>query len=110
MRPYLIAIAGFSGTGKTTVARALTKHLDATIFSLDAYYLDYPHLSYEERCRINFDHPDSLDGTLIAQHLRALGEGKSIVRPVYDFSVHARAAHTETMEPKPYIIAEGLFT
>lgn len=108
-RPYLIGIAGFSGSGKTTVARALASEVPATIFSLDAYYFDYPHLSFEERCALNFDHPDTLDAALIADHLRALSERRAITRPVYDFPTHRRAAHTE-MEPNDFIIVEGLFT
>jgi uridine kinase len=110
MRPHLIAIAGFSSSGKTTIARKLTEHLPATIFQLDAYYLDHPELTYEQRCDINFDHPDSLDGAMIADHLRELAAGREIIRPVYDFNTHARAQHTETMKPNEFIIVEGLFT
>jgi uridine kinase len=108
--PYLIGIAGFSGSGKTTVANALARVLSATIFSLDAYYHDYPHLSYAERCRLNYDHPEMLDGVLIAEHLSALRERRSIERPIYDFSTHSRARHTEVMHPADFIIVEGLFT
>ena len=110
MRPYLIGIAGISGSGKSTVARALASTLRGTIFSLDAYYLDHPGLTYEEKCRINFDHPESLEGALIVEHLRALSEGRSIERPVYDFSTHSRVAAVEPMEPNPYLIVEGLFS
>jgi uridine kinase len=108
--PYLIGIAGFSGSGKTTVANALAKVLSGTIFSLDAYYHDYPHLSYEERCRLNFDHPEILNGAMIAEHLGALRERRSIERPVYDFATHSRVNYTEVMHPADYIIVEGLFT
>jgi uridine kinase len=110
MNSTLIAIAGFSNSGKTTIARRLAAHFNATIFGLDDYYLDYPHLTYEQRCEINFDHPDSLDGAMIIQHLRDLKVGKPIVRPVYDFSTHSRTPHTQTMHPNNYIIVEGLFT
>jgi uridine kinase len=108
--PYLIGIAGFSGSGKTTVANALAKLLSGTIFSLDAYYHDYPHLSYEERCRLNYDHPEIIDGAMIAEHLSALRQRRSIERPVYDFATHARAPHVEIMHPADFIIVEGLFT
>lgn len=84
--------------------------LDATLFGLDAYYQDLPHLSYEERCRVNFDHPESLDSVMITEHVRQLSRGESIVRPVYDFSTHRRTLRTEVMHPRPYIIVEGLFT
>jgi uridine kinase len=110
VRPYLIGIAGFSGSGKTTVANALTKVLPATIFSLDDYYLDYPHLTYDERCLLNYDHPEIFDGEMIADHLRLLAERRAIKRPVYDFATHSRAKHTQMMEPNDYIIVEGLFT
>jgi uridine kinase len=110
LTPYLIGIAGFSGSGKTTVANALAKVLQGTIFSLDAYYHDFPHLSYEERCQLNYDHPEILDGSLIAEHLRQLRSGRSIQRPVYDFASHARAKDIEVMHPAGYIIVEGLFT
>lgn len=110
MRSYLIGIAGFSGSGKTTVANALAKALPGTIFSLDAYYLDFPHLTYEQRCDLNFDDPAILDDQLIAHHLRELAEGNPIERPVYDFSTHSRLAATEPMDPHDFIIVEGLFT
>jgi uridine kinase len=111
MRPYLIGIAGFSGSGKTTIANGLAQALgSATIFSLDDYYFDFPELSYEERCRLNFDHPEIIDGKLIAEHLHALSERRTIERPVYDFPTHLRAKHTQTMRPNDYIIVEGLFT
>jgi uridine kinase len=110
VRPYLIGIAGFSGSGKTTVANALAKVLSATIFSLDDYYLDYPHLTYEERCHLNYDHPEIFDDAMLAEHLRHLAERRAIERPVYDFATHSRASHTEMMQPNDYIIVEGLFT
>ena len=110
VRPYLIAIAGFSGSGKTTVANALAEVLPATIFSLDDYYLDHPHLTYEERCQLNYDHPEMFDGVMIAEHLRQLAERKAIERPVYDFATHSRAKRTEIMQPNDYIVVEGLFT
>jgi uridine kinase len=109
-RPYLIGIAGFSGSGKTTVANALARELPASIFSLDAYYFDYPHLSFAERCQLNYDHPETIDAELVAEHLRELAARRAITRPVYDFPHHQRAAHTERMEPNDFIVVEGLFT
>jgi uridine kinase len=108
--PYLIGIAGFSGSGKTTVANALARELPASIFALDAYYFDHPHLGFEERCALNYDHPEMLDAALIAEHLRALAAGQAITRPVYDFPSHSRLRQTERMEPNDFIIVEGLFT
>jgi uridine kinase len=109
-RPYLIGIAGFSGSGKTTVANALARELPASIFSLDAYYFDHPELTFEERCQLNYDHPDTIDAHLVAEHLHELSQRRPIVRPVYDFPHHRRAAETERMEPNDFIIVEGLFT
>ena len=108
--PYLIGIAGFSGSGKTTVANALARELPASIFSLDAYYFDHPELSFEERCQLNYDHPEMLDAAMIADHLRALAGRQPITRPVYDFPSHSRSRQTERMEPNDFIIVEGLFT
>jgi len=108
--PYLIGIAGFSGSGKTTVANALARAVPASIFSLDAYYFAHPHLSFEERCALYYDHPEMLDAALIAEHLRALAAGQAITRPIYDFPSHSRSRQTERMEPNDFIIVEGLFT
>lgn len=108
-RPFLIAIAGPSCSGKTTVARHVAEELPSTIFSLDAYYHDLGELTYEEKSRFNFDHPDSLDVPMIAKHLRLLSEGKEAERPVYDFHSHSRTKKTEIIKPAPYVIVEGLF-
>jgi uridine kinase len=110
MKPYVIAIAGPSCSGKTSVARALAAQLPSTIFSLDAYYLDLATLTFEQRAAFNFDHPDSLDSAMLSQHLHDLAAGKDVTRPVYDFTTHTRSSRTETLSPKPYLIVEGLFT
>ena len=109
MRPYLIAIAGPSGSGKTELARYLAGTLDAPILSLDSYYRDLPHLSYEARCRTNFDHPDSLDRELLAAQISALVEGAEIQVPVYDFTRHQRAADVHLLQADRFVIIEGLF-
>lgn len=110
MKPYVIAIAGPSCSGKTSVARALAAQLPATIFSLDAYYHDLSQLSLEERARFNFDHPDSLEAEMLSRHLHDLAAGREVVRPVYDFATHTRTTRTETLTPREYLIVEGLFT
>jgi uridine kinase len=110
MKPYVIAIAGPSCSGKTSVARAVAAAVPATIFSLDAYYHDLAALSLEERAAFNFDHPDSLDSQLLSQHLHDLALGKEVVRPIYDFATHTRSGRTETLVPREYLIVEGLFT
>lgn len=110
MKPYVIAIAGPSCTGKTSVANHLAATLPATIFSLDAYYHDLAQLSFDERAAFNFDHPDSLEAEALSRDLHDLAQGKDVVRPIYDFATHTRTTRTETLHPREYLIVEGLFT
>jgi uridine kinase len=107
--PYIIGIAGPSGSGKSTIAHKVADALGAQIFSIDSYYHGLSHLTYEERCKTNFDHPDSIDSKLLSEHLHALARGETIVRPVYDFSRHTRAQETERVIPGDYLIVEGIF-
>ena len=108
-KPLVIAIAGCSGSGKTTLARELTTQLEATLFPLDLYYRDLSHFPLDDRNKQNFDHPDSLESELILEHVRALANGESIRRPVYDFSTHSRVAdRTETLTPTGVVIVEGI--
>jgi uridine kinase len=108
--PYLIAIAGPSCSGKSTLARELSAVLPATIFTLDSYYHDLAHLPFADRAKTNFDHPDSMDSALIIQHIEALMQGEEIQRPVYDFATHTLTNRTESMRSQPFLIVEGLFT
>ncbi len=111
-KPFILAIAGGSASGKTTVARQLVERLgegNACIFSQDSYYRDLSHLSAEERKAVNFDHPDALDTVLFKEHLCQLQEGRVISKPVYDYGLHARRNVTEEFSPRPVIIVEGLF-
>lgn len=111
MKPYLIGIAGGTGSGKTTVARRIHQslHLDSVAFiDHDAYYADLAHLPLEERKRVNFDHPDSLDNALFARHLRTLLAGEAIDKPVYDFAAHTRGAETVRVEPRDVILVDGI--
>ncbi len=109
-RPLIIGIAGGSGSGKTTVARAITDplDLDAVLIDADAYYCDLAHLSLEERKQVNFDHPDALDFTLLADHLTSLAKGQSIEKPTYDFAAHTRAARTIVVEPRDVVLVDGI--
>ena len=108
-RPILIGIAGCSGSGKTTLASELATQLDATIFPLDLYYRDLSQFPLDQRDKRNFDHPDSLESELFIEHIRNLAQGKTIQRPVYDFSRHARVAGAfDALTPKRFVIVEGI--
>jgi uridine kinase len=110
-RPFLIGIAGGTGSGKTTVARRIfdSLHLDAAVFiDHDAYYRDLLHLSLEQRAAVNFDHPDSLDNDLLVRHLQALLAGEAIEKPVYDFARHTRAPETVRVESRDVILVDGI--
>ena len=111
MSVLLVGVSGGSGSGKTTIARAIVASLPAESVSLiehDAYYRDLSALSLDERARVNFDHPDSLDNELFAAHLDALREGRPVEKPRYDFSRHVREEATTPMAPTPIIVVEGI--
>ncbi len=110
-RNILIGVAGGTGSGKTTVTRALKQRFggDAVrVIEQDHYYRPHDHLPMEERARINYDHPDAFDNALLIEHIRALLAGRAIARPVYDFVTHARRAETVRVEPAPVLIVEGI--
>jgi uridine kinase len=111
MRPLMIGVAGGSGSGKTTVARRIAEALPptgVTILEHDSYYRDRGDLSYEERCGLNFDHPESLETELLVAHLAALREGRTASVPIYDFKTHRRAAEHRVVAPTPVVIVEGI--
>ncbi|KAA3641374.1 MAG: uridine kinase [Armatimonadetes bacterium] len=110
-RPLFVAIAGGSGSGKTTIARSVADLVgkDKVVYlQQDAYYRDNAGLTLEERSRINYDHPDSFELTLMIEHLDALRDGLPIDRPVYDFATHRRTDETITLVPQPAVIVEGI--
>jgi uridine kinase len=107
--PILIGVGGCSGSGKTTLARELATQLDGTLFPLDLYYRDLSQFPLDSRHKQNFDHPDSLESELFITHIRALAEGRTIERPVYDFACHARVAGAfEDVIPTRYVVVEGI--
>ena len=109
-RPYLIAIAGPSCAGKTTLAQGLVQALpEAVHFPLDAYYADLSDIPLEQRAQHNFDHPDALDYGLLLADLQMLANGQSIHAPVYDFHPHTRQSVTRPIAPPRYLLVEGLF-
>mmetsp|Transcript_42691 Transcript_42691/g.129681 ORF Transcript_42691/g.129681 Transcript_42691/m.129681 type:complete len:294 (-) Transcript_42691:138-1019(-) len=107
-----IGIAGGTGAGKSTLARAVYRELggpsNVTYLMHDDYYRDLSHLPVEERARTNFDHPDSLETDLLVRHLRDLKEGKSVDAPRYDFSVHSRTSEVIRTRPKSIVLVEGI--
>ncbi|MCB1246100.1 MAG: uridine kinase [Acidimicrobiia bacterium] len=110
-RPLFVAIAGGSGSGKTTIARSVVDLVgpDRVIYiQQDAYYRDQGHLTFEDRTKINYDHPDSLELELMVEHLDRLRDGQPIDLPVYDFSTHTRTTDTITLVPEPAVIVEGI--
>jgi uridine kinase len=110
-RPLIIGICGGTGSGKTTITRRIIEALSDTsvvVLQQDNYYRDYPELSFEERVKVNFDHPDSMDTPLLAEDVSRLRAGQAIERPTYDFANFQRLKGTVRIEPLPAIIVEGI--
>ncbi len=109
--PLFLGIAGGSGSGKSTIARAVLEALPAgsgVLIEQDHYYRAQGHLPPEQREKVNYDHPDALEMELLCRHLDDLRAGKAIDRPSYDFAHHDRAADTERVEPAPVVVVEGI--
>ena len=109
--PIVIGIAGGSGSGKTTVAQEVLARVGAERIAFlphDAYYKDFGDLSFSQRSAINFDHPDSLETSLLIEHVRQLKIRKPITLPIYDFKTHSRTAKTISVEPQPVILVDGI--
>ena len=109
--PLVIGIAGGSGSGKTTVANTILKQVGAENIAYlphDAYYKDISILNETQRVLVNFDHPDSLDSVLMAEHIKILKTRQSIKLPTYDFTTHSRKNETILVKPQAVIIVEGI--
>ncbi len=107
----IIGIAGGTGSGKTTVVNTIVnqlQHEEVAVLSQDSYYRDTSHLTYEERTKINFDHPQSIDFELLIEHLKKLKKGEVIPQPVYSFKTHNRTGETLQTEPRRVMIVEGI--
>jgi uridine kinase len=112
-KPVIIAIAGGTASGKSTLADNLSKKSNPSataIIRLDHYYRDYPKLTFEERKSLNYDCPEAFDIELVIEHLHMLKEGISIECPNYDFTEHRRKETTQHIKPCPVIILEGIMT
>ena len=106
----VIGIAGGSGSGKTTLLKNIIQTFGPaiTVISHDNYYKRHDELTYEERCKLNYDEPDALETDLMVAQLQLLREGKEILCPVYDFTVHNRSDETVCVKPERVIVVEGI--
>ncbi|GGS06251.1 uridine kinase [Deinococcus sedimenti] len=110
--PFVIGVAGGSGSGKTTVTRRVVDTVgqgSVAVLNQDNYYRNQDDIPFEARLKTNYDHPAAFDWTLLRQHIDALLSGVPIDMPEYDFTRHTRAAHTTTVLPAPVVVLEGFF-
>lgn len=110
-RPVLIGITGGTGSGKSTIAKAIYNKFDEECIAMiehDSYYKDQSHMPFEERIKTNYDHPSAFDTELMLNHLNALLHGESINKPIYDFEKHTRKEETILVQSKNIIIVEGI--
>ncbi len=110
-KTIIIGICGGTGSGKSTVVEKILENIDDsnyTIIKHDDYYKQNDHLTMDEREKINYDHPLSLDNELLKQNIYDLINGKTIVKPLYDFTIHNRKKETETIVPTEFIIIDGI--
>src|SRR5512140_1228957 len=109
--PLVVGIAGGSGSGKSTIASSILEALPAgsgVLLEQDHYYRSMSHLSFEERGKVNYDHPDALELDLFCGHLDELRGGRPVERPTYDFASHSRAPQGVLIAPAPVIVVEGI--
>jgi uridine kinase len=109
--PFVIGVAGGTGSGKTTVAERLAEEIagdDLALLRLDSYYADSPHLPIAERAAINYDHPDAFDWSLLLAHVHALRAGIAVDVPDYDFTNYRRTEETTPMTPGAVLVIEGI--
>ncbi|WP_312513251.1 uridine kinase [Massilia sp.] len=110
--PFVIGVAGGSGSGKSTVSQQVLASFGSDVVSVvmqDDYYRDQTDLTPEMRRKQNYDHPNAFDWPLLVQHVQALRNGETIEMPVYDFTISNRSSETITVKPAPVIVIEGLF-
>ncbi|MBO5077954.1 MAG: uridine kinase [Clostridia bacterium] len=110
MESLTIGIAGGTGSGKSTVARIIRDSFgeDVALLKCDDYYKAHHELTFEERSRMNYDHPDAFDTGLMVEHIKALKEGRAVDSPVYDFTVHDRSEETRRIEPGRVLLVDGI--
>ena len=105
-----IGIAGGTGSGKSTITKRIVEHFggNVSVVTHDNYYKAHDEMTYEERCKLNYDHPDAFENELMIEHLKQLKAGNSVQCPVYDYTVHNRSKDTIAIEPARVIIVEGI--
>ncbi len=110
LNPIIIGIAGGTGSGKSTLAENIRKEFEnnITMLSHDYYYKAHPELPFEERTKLNYDHPDAIETSLLIEHLKELKKGNTIYRPEYSFVEHQRLSETVEVSPKKVIILDGI--
>ena len=108
--PLIIGIAGGTGSGKTTITRKLMQRFghEVSVIYHDNYYKAHHNMPYEERAKLNYDQPDAFDTDQLIEAVRALKKGRSVICPVYDYSIHARSEKTLTVKPARVVIVEGI--
>lgn len=107
----IIGICGGTGSGKTTIARAILDSVGASnvvLIEQDSYYRNLADMPLDERHQANFDHPDAIDSDMLVNHIKRLKQGEPVEMPVYDMVTHTRRDITETLKPKPVVIVEGI--
>jgi len=109
-RSLIVGVAGGSGSGKTTVARAIHEPLgvDAVLLDADSYYCDLSHLEFDQRKAVNYDHPDAFDVPLLVEQLDQLARGHAVQKPTYDYALHTRAQARMHVEPREVILVDGI--
>ncbi len=107
----IIGICGGTGSGKTTIARAIVETVGAervVLVEQDSYYRNLSDMPLDERHQANFDHPDSIDSDMLVNHIKRLKQGQTVEMPLYDFVTHTRSDKIEMIEPKAVVIVEGI--
>ena len=106
----VIGIAGGTGSGKTTITRKLVQNFgpDVSVINHDNYYKAHHNMPYEERAKLNYDHPNAFDTDLLVEAVKELKQGRSVTCPVYDYTIHDRSSETITIKPARVIIVEGI--
>jgi len=111
MKPLIIGIAGGSGSGKTTVTEKIIRNLDEdkiAVIQHDSYYRDISHYDGADPSTVNFDHPDSLETSLLIEHIKKFKKSQSIEQPIYNFTTHSRMKERRVISPRDFLIIEGI--